>query len=249
MAFTIAENWDGVTAPAVPVDWNVDSQIVTSTARSNSAPNSLTLGSGTSGVKYYATYSFADPAHGATMDLTQFFYIDSGANAGTFNFGPTFRCSAATMNNSSTSCYWFYVNFIANAGSQQFRFAKIVNGTVTDLYTVFAGSAVFVPGGWYSVRVVCTGSNTFNVIITRQSDGYTMDQFGVFNASPSVAVQNFVATDITSGDYYGACFQAAITSSKIFMDDAGVNASGGSVILTPRKPIVISTPFRYYRPD
>jgi len=249
MSFTLTENWDSTTAPAVPGTWNADSQIVTSTTRFRSSPNGLTLGSGTANTKYYATYSVADTGHGATLDLTQYVYVDTLSVPGNYNIGPTFRCSAATMDNSSTTCYWFYLNYLLPSGAQQLHFAKIVNGTVTNLYTVFCGTGEITTGQWFAIRVVCSGSNTFNVTFTRASDGWTMDQFGVFGASSSVAVVNFVNSDVASGDYYGVCAAGAATNSRLYMDDAWVNASGGTVILTPRRPHVVPIPFRYYRPD
>lgn len=246
MSFTLSENWDSVTAPAIPGTWNVDSQIVTSTTRFRSSPNGLTLGSGTADTKYYATYSVADSGAGATFDITQFIYVDSLTVPGNYDIGPTFRCSAATMNNSSTTCYWFYLHYVLPTGSQQFRFAKIINGAVTDLYTVYSGTGEITTGQWLSIRVICTGSNTFNVTITRDSDGWTMDQFGVFKSTPSVAVVNFVNSDVASGGYYGMCASATATNSRIYMDDAVANASGGTVILTPRLPTIVPIPFRCY---
>jgi hypothetical protein len=249
MSFTMSENWDSVTPPALPANWNNDAGMVTSSSQHYSGSNSLALTSGTAGVKYYATYGVSDPGAGATFDFTQLVYIDSSAPSGDYLVGPTFRCSAATMNNSSTSCYWLYLIKTVGLGSHDFRFAKIVNGTVTDLYTVFIGSGEVVVATWFAIRVITYGSNVFNVIVTRVSDGYTMDQFGAFNPTASVAISGFNATGVASGNYYGLCAAAANTGGKIFMDDGLVNASGGSVVLPPKRPLVVPVAFQYNRPD
>lgn len=249
MSFSLSENWDSATAPALPGSWDADAEFVTSTTRSLSSPNGLTLGSGTANTKYYATYSVADTGGGATFDLTTHIYVDTVSVPGNYNIGPTFRCSSSSMDNSTTSCYWMRLNYLLPSGAQQMHFSKVVNGTVTNLYTVYCGTGEITTGQWFALRVVCAGSDTFNVSFTRMSDGWMMDQFGVFGASSAACIVNFVDNDIASGDYYGVCAECAATNSRVYVDDAVVNASGTSVILTPRKPHVVRPHFRFYRPE
>jgi hypothetical protein len=242
MPFSLVENWDSVTAPAVPAGWNNDAGMVTSTSQSNTAPNSLALTSGTAGVVYYATYATADPGNGMTLDYTAFVFVDTSASTGLYRVGPTFRCSSATMNNTSTSCYWVNVAFNNAFTGNRIRFSKIVNGTVTDLSEVANTDLSFNRGTWYSIRTLCYGSDTFNVTLTRITDGYTMNTAGVFGLSSTPVFSSLVASDIASGAYFGLAAAGANTASKLFMDSLGANASG-AVVTPPPKPKIIRIPW------
>jgi hypothetical protein len=250
MPFTLSENWDGVTAPTIPVGWNVDSDYVTATVNRYSTPNSLRLNNTASGTTLYATSSSLDSGGGATIDLTSLVYVDASAVSGDYYAGPTFRCSASPMNNTSTSCYWvrLWVNpAFAGLGGATLRFSSIVNGTVTDLYSVFSGSNQVQPGYWFSIRVVSYGSDVFNVIVTRLSDGYTMNPIsGDFAPTASTAISGYHATAIASGGYNGLAADA-LSSGKIFFDDLNINTAG--VVAMPRRPVIARIPFQYFIVD
>lgn len=248
MPFMFTENWDSVTPPAMPANWSNDVGMVTSSAQHYSGANSLALTSGTAGVKYYATYGVSDPSGGVTFDLTALVYATATANVGLYKVGPTMRCSAATMDNSTTSAYWVNLAYNNAFTGAHIQFDKIVNGTVTTLASVTNSDASLNLAGWYSIRVVTYGANSFNVILTRISDGYQMDSSGAFGASSVSAITSLSAPDIATGGYYGFAAQGNNTSSRLFMDDVLVNASG-AVVVPPRKPVVVPVPFQYYHPD
>lgn len=247
MAFTFAESFDGVTAPALPAGWTFDSQYVTSTTRSVSAPNSLFLSSGSSGTRYFGTYGTPDPGAGATVDVSLKIYIDVSANTGLYKAGMLIRGSSSTLDNTSTSMYWVNVAFNNVFSGPHVQFDKLVNGTITTLASVTNNDPFMALGTWYELRCVCAGSSTFNVTITRLSDGWTMDSGGNGTSATVPTISGLVATDIASGSYYGVCANGQ-TSGKIFMDS--INVSGGAaLVLPPRKPHVVPIPFRCYKPD
>jgi hypothetical protein len=247
MAFSLYENWDLVTPPAIPANWNNHVAMSTSSSKKYTGSNSLTLTTG-SGAKYYATYGVPDPGGGAAVDITSLIYFDSSITTGDYYAGPTFRCSAATMDNTSTSCYWVYLWYNPAPGSTALRFTKIVNGTVTFLNTTYISTGELARGVWYSIRILSYGSNLFSVSLARSSDGYTLSPSGTFGSSPSVAIPSLTASDITSGSYYGLCANASTATAQIFMDDLLVNASG-VLAPPPKSPLVVPIPFQYYRPD
>jgi hypothetical protein len=154
------------------------------------------------------------------------------------------------MNNSTTSAYWVRLWFnpsFAGAGGATLRFSSVVNGTVTDLYTVYSGVNEVQPGYWFSIRVVSYGSDVFDVIVTRLSDGYTRDLSGNFVATSSTAIQSYHATAIPSGGYSGLA-AASIASDWVYFDDINVNTSG-TVVVPPRRPVIARIPFQYYITD
>lgn len=247
MPFTITENWDGVTAPAVPAGWNADPLYATSTAHRYTTPNALKLGTVTPGVVYYATNSAMDSGGGAVVDVTSLVYIDNIAEDAQNYIGPTFRCSAATMDNSSTSCYWVRLYINPSTVSPYLSFASVVNGSVNDVFIVTDVSNGLVVGTWYSIRVTSGGGDLFNVSVTRMTDGYTLDPDGAFVSTPSVAIENLHATAIPSGGYYGVAASAATTDLAYF-DDFLVNASMPTIVW-PRRPVIARVPFQYYVVD
>jgi hypothetical protein len=248
--FTISEDWDGVTAPAVPSGWNVDPLYTTSSAHSYSSPNALKLGAVTPGTPYFATNSNADPGGGAVVDLTSYVYLgDIAENADNF-IGPTFRCSASTMDDSSTSCYWvrLYINPVSV--SPYLAFSSVIDGVVNDVFVLTDTSNGLVPGVWFSIRVTSDGGDVFNVTVTRLSDGYTLNSDGAFTSTPSVAIANLHATAVASGAYYGVA-AATATSDLAYFDDFNVNSEAPPPpeLVYPRRPVIARVPFQFYIVD
>lgn len=253
MSFSLSENWDSVTAPSVPAGWTVDAPFVTSTTYDHTAPNSLKVGTATSGTKYYATSTSSDADGGSQVDCTTLVYFESSVSSGdSANGGLTFRCSSSTMDNSSTSCYWAYISVNTSGTGNYLKFAKIVNGTVTDLASVQNLDSGLLKGQWYGIRVLSVGVNQFNVNLTRISDSYTMNSSGNFSAASASAI-SLTAADISSGAYYGVAGAAntviGSASNKIYFDEVTVSASAYVMAIPPRKPCVVRLPFQYYHPD
>lgn len=250
MSYTLAENWDSVTPPALPGGWNTDAGYATSTTYSATPPNSLKLGTYPGNVAF-ATNSSSDPGSGYAVDLTGFLYFEPTVSSGdSASAGVTLRCSAATMDNSTTSCYWIRVS-VGTGGSNTLKFSKIVNGVVSDLVTVTNTDSGLTRGFWYSIHVVCYGSDLFNVSLTRISDGYSFNSSGAF-VSSSVSAITTTQSSIASGGYYGFASTVGTvignTNNKVYFDDILVNASPG-IVLPPHKPVVVKTPHQYYIRD
>lgn len=247
MAFTFSETWDGVTAPALPTGWNYDAPFVTSTTNAYSSPNGLKVGTVTAGVVYYATYATADPGGGQIIDATHLVYLDPSAGTGDYYAGPTFRCSSATMDNSTTSCYWVRLWFTITPGNVVVSLSKVVNGVVTDLAAAYSGAATLPNGQWYSVRVTCATPDLFSVIVTRLSDGYTMNTNGDFLPGSNYAIQDFSAPDVASGAYNGLA-AASADDGRIYFDDLDVSNTVPPPVF-PRKPVIARVPFQFYLLD
>lgn len=254
MSFTLLENWNTVTAPAIPAGWNVDTPFVTSTTYYFSSPNSLKLGTVTSSTRYYATSTADDTGGGSLVNMTGLVYFESAVSSGDAAAGgPMFRCSASTMDNSSTSCYWAYVAVNTSGTGYYLYFSKIVNGTVTILASVRNADGGLANGQWYAINVVSSSPSVFNVNLSRMSDGWTMNSSGFFVSSSTSAISGFSNTDIASGDFYGYAGSSSTISGsandKVYFDDLQVNALPFSMSVRPRDPIIVRVPFQYYITD
>lgn len=247
MAFMLAESWDSVTPPNLPAGWNTSGGggFVTGTTPYFSSPNSLSFYGGSSGVNSYITNSASDPGGGMVLSITALVQFVSSGGSTANRVGPTFHCSASTMDNSSTSCYWVCLEH-TSAGADFLRFMTVVNGTSTTLISIGINDTIST--GWFMISIVSAGSNVFNVSVIRMSDGYYLNPTsGQFQSGSVAAISSYTASGIASGPYYGLACSPSSGTSDMAMDDFLVNASG-TVPTFPRKPVVVPLPFQYYPP-
>lgn len=249
MAFTISENWDASTPPALPAGWTTDGgSMGTTISRALSSPNSLGQVSGSTASMHYATYGTADPGGGAVFSGSASVLLYSAASVGINRAGITFRCSSTAMDNSSTSCY---IAHLVASGSTTFTlaFEKLVNGSITPFASVVNSDSGVVREAWYTIGVLTNGSDLFNVRLTRASDGYTMNSSGAFVNSTVDAIAGQYAPDIASGSYYGIASSANFGSGYVYLDDYNISATSTPTIDTPRRPVIVGVPFQYFHVD
>jgi hypothetical protein len=184
MSVIKAENWDGVTPPAIPAGWNVDANFTTSTTHENSSPNGLAFSNvATVNNRYYGTWATADGVGGNCTVSTYFYY---GGLIGTW--GVTARGSAATLNDSSTNQYVAIIQAqpsypSGNPGTvwqigiiQSGVFTSFINLTSVVIQRLSANV-------WYILSLTCNGSALSSQII-RTTDGYYMGGGCVFSSTP-----------------------------------------------------------------
>ncbi len=162
MGVIASQNWDGVTAPALPAGWSYAARLLTSTAFELSSPNALSLAATSSTAMGFATYDTLDGAAGNVI-VSASFYLDPYVG-GTASCGVTARASATSISQSSGSFYMAWVNFV----SGQCNLSNYVSGTAT----VMANSYIpVVVSAWYTIFLACNGSN-ITMSVQRLADGY-----------------------------------------------------------------------------
>jgi len=211
------ENWDGVTAPAIPSGWTAASQLVTSSSPTGgitplSSPNVLQFQSLNTPTHYAATYGTADNATGNVLVEASF------AAAAVAVLGQTFgvfaRGSAYPLLPGSSSYYWATLSPSAMACS---LFA-VVGGTQTPIGAVALGASLSA-GAWYQLQLSCQGS-TIAVTVVRASDGYYLNSSGTFQLAPAVAIAQTDHSIFGSG-YAGLTIQShgAVSADNAYSDE------------------------------
>ncbi len=253
MSLSKTENWDSVTAPAIPSGWNVsNAAVVTETLQKYSGANALGLNSGGAGTKYYCTYGTDD---GSSTNSTAVTVIGTAqilfgvVGPGSYKTGLHFRGSASTLDNSSTSTYVAYIDS-DNTGAATFNLAKIVSGTLTTL-----GSAVTIPtnmnGGWYSITASGTfggGANSFSLYLQRISDSYYLTSGGAW-AAPMAAAITSSNYDLTTGPYHGT-FLSSQSGANVYSDDWSLASYGAATVPRPGANIhLVRLPAQYWTED
>ena len=207
-----AQNWDGVTPPALPSGWTAFANTGTSywkTAASNSrsSPNALVFG--TAGVITMASNTTAEAspncyaqAYGgattasASSEYSNVFVRGSGTTYATFNG------------------YVGRLNF--NSGSPSI--SKYVNGTETVLASGTAGTVSV--NAFYRVRLIAYGTSLL-LQIQRDSDGLYLNSSGTFVADASASTFCVTTTDstFTAAGYAGVETYFVPSSGSVYSDD------------------------------
>lgn len=214
MGLSFSQNWDGVTAPAIPAGWNADAAMITSTSKFVSSPNSVTC-SDTSNTKKYLTYatSSGDDCVNATYS-TGVLVVNPGPDTFFHWGGISYRASSATISNASGVYYWAYVAW-QHTGLADLILASVNNGTVTAISTVAISSLT--TSAWYTIVVNVT-TNVHKVQFIRQSDGNYMNSSGTFVSGATDAISATNST-ITTGNYVGLVALCENVTQRIFLDD------------------------------
>lgn len=242
-----SENWDGVTPPAIPAGFNCDANLVTTATFAGgitptSSPNALKQSGGSLNTNYCCTWATADSNSGnVTVQANCTWYWSTSTPNSTI-FGLCARGSAATLNFSSTSFYWFTFDFIV----QQVAIQKVISGTATVL-----GSAVSMPtparGTWYQLEATLNGT-ALSLAINRLSDNTWLNSSGSFVGGGATAISLTDGT-LTSAGYAGLTGGTNVSAgaSDLYSDDwifANVNPPPPP----SARPLVVYFPFQYYPP-
>lgn len=209
------ENWDGVTAPAIPSSWNVDSVYTTTSSPTSpispiSSPNVLKH-AGASNADHYATWNTQD---GNSGNVTVSAYCVCDSITSHTVYGVTARGSASSLNSSSTSQYRGYYDLAAGQG--------VIDGYhAGSLFSVATGAATgaLAANDWYAVNLSLSGSS-LALTIQRSSDGFWLNSSGAFQSATATYLS---ATDSTiSGQGYSGIYSVQ-HSSNVFSDNWSIS--------------------------
>jgi hypothetical protein len=247
VALTYTQNWDGVTPPAIPAGWNVDTDFATLAPNSNwvSSPNTLKLADAhTINVPAYATYATVD-GNGGNVIVSAYFEFN-GTNA--CQWGVAARGTGSTLDNSTTSQYvcWLQLNPGFPTLSTRVRISKVIAGTETPIASFVSTDQVAI-GFFYQVVFIANGTSLEAQVI-RYADGYSLQPSGLF--APQAA-SCLITTDgsLSSAGYTGIVAQQGATNSSLQTDNFAVTPPG---VALPDEGIrnvhVVPVPFQFYPP-
>lgn len=219
MPLNYTQNWDGVSPPSIPAGWNVDAVWTTSASQSVSSPNSIAVNDNTSTYKW-ATYGTADSLNGASGTLSTYFYMPSSVTASAWQFGLSYRCDAATMNNASTRCYVARIQDNPVTGVASIALGTITNGTFSSISSVTTASTGFSGQGWHYLEVRYNGTS-HAIYAQYVSSGQWFDSSGNL-VTGKVACINTTNGTYSNGDYVGHFARCPSTSISVYMDDFSI---------------------------
>jgi hypothetical protein len=201
-----SENWDGVTAPALPGGWHADPGFQTSNALFRSSPNSLRFfAPGNASFLYWTgtTDNFGGNAR-LTADV-----LFTGVRVQA-NWELLLRYNPATQS--------AYVLNLEPPGSvyDGITLFKVVNGAYTQLGTT-VGAGQLALNAWYTAQLVAF-NNTLTAYVQRVSDGYWYNGFSGWGPAKVVAAQ---ATDgsLTGAGFAGLEAEMSANENNPFYSD------------------------------
>ena len=221
MSLTASENWDGVTPPAIPSGWYVDSALVTSSSQSYSASNSLNQSTGSSGTRYWGCYATGDGSGTDPVVIAASVWVKLTNTGITTDYeaGLVWRGSADTLNNTSTSQYIAHLSSNLAAETYKVVFAKQVSGSYGSLASVTTTD--FGTGDWYQVLVDFTrlgGANSTSIAVRRSSDSYYLASGGTWQSGATYAISANADNSLSTGAY-GGVYARGATTGRIWLDD------------------------------
>ncbi|SRR6266403_349547 len=192
-----SENWESVTAPAIPAGWTLtgwdSTNLITTTAQKVSGVNSVKSGDNSSNVcgGYWNTTT---DGNCGDSQVTMSFYLES-----TIGTGQSFGLICRAVNPPLTDCY----KMTLNVGSNTINLSVYIGGVSS---TITSQAATLATGIWYTCRLKCL-LNTVNIRVQRASDSNYLTSANTWQAA---SVDCIVVTDSTpgrpSGTGYGGFF-------------------------------------------
>jgi hypothetical protein len=197
------ENWDGVSAPAVPAGWTVSAPLKTDSSPTGginplSSPNVLAADTNGTNAHYPATYNVADSSNGNVLVYASFSAASTTNNQ---TYGVFARGSAYPIVLGSSTFYWAQ---LTQSGSVC-RLYSVAGGTQTTLASITLTSSLS-NDAWYQLQLSCEGS-VIAVSVVRGSDGYSLNASGSFQAAGTVAI-SVTDTSVTGPGYAGLTLQS-----------------------------------------
>jgi hypothetical protein len=207
------ENWDGVTAPAIPANWTVTSGIVTTTTAIGSAtlpplsaPNML-ISPGVTGI-YTASYGTPDSNSGNVQVAGTFFTGVFSTNDRCAVFA---RCNAYPINYGTSTFYEALLGF----DSADLSVNSVVAGTSTQIQ--LATGITLANNVWYQIVLTCN-LTAISASLQRFSDGFYWN--GASWTSLPAFVISVTDSSVTGAGYAGWVAKPGFGSSDhIYGDD------------------------------
>ena len=212
-----SQNWDSVTAPALPTGWTYDANYTTDTAFSVSSPNSLKFTGATGGRTAY--YSTQDANSGNVQISAKMTTNATGGSMRLF--------CRATATPTGTSGTYYYVNITVGSG---LTFNRRVVGAGTVLVTAL-GAAAFAINTTYYVQLITNGT-LMTVNVQRVSDSNWLTSAGAWQAGVTSCV-SITNTGIAAAvGWAGVAVSTGLTTNVINFDDV-LFESLASAVLPP----------------
>jgi len=231
------QNFDGVTAPALPTGWTFDARMVTSTNFFTSSPNALELVATTSTTYGFATYNTVDGAGGNVMVACNLLYDPIPGLTGDAIAGVVARASATPIVTASGNFYLGYIDFVGWV----VRVFAYVGGTGTALKTL-AVAGGFTANAWYALTMTVNGTQ-IGVSVQRLADGYWISGSGIWTAAVAGCI-SITDGSVTGAGYSGIAFQSNQTGQNAYADDWSLSAIATTIL--PTTPLIARIPHAYY---
>jgi hypothetical protein len=229
------QNWDGVTPPAIPGGWNVSGTFTTVAPGSItpvSSPNVLEFSPSTNS-SYFATYGTADGNSGNVIVSAYVAIVPGAGNQ--CRMGVTARCSASTMNLTSTSAYLAWLDW----GAQTIGIGKVVSGTFTSIGSLSVASPPTSAWVWLALTLNATA---LQLQVQRYSDGYYLNPSGTWVSSQATCITQ-TDSSITGSGYSGLYVTQGSSGFSAFSDNWELD--GVSPPVPMPRTLVVYYPFQY----
>ena len=224
------QNFDGVTAPALPSGWTFDARMQTSTSYSTSSPNALELVATTSATYGFATFNTLDGNWGNVVVQCNLLYDPLPGLTGDAIAGVVARASATPIVTTSGSFYLAVLDFVG----AQVRLYSYVSGTATAIATLNV-SGGFTATAWYALSMALNGSQ-ITVSVQRLSDGFWINGSGVWSASVAGAIAVTDSSIPAASGYSGIAFQSNQVAQNPYADDWSLTAIATTCRPNPSSP-------------
>jgi hypothetical protein len=222
MAFSVTQNFDGVSAPNLPTGWTYGVSLVTTASTNFSAPNSLTMSGGISHEIDMAVYSTTDTSAtswtiSCVVSLTQ-----SNSYA-----GPCWNSSS-----DGSTCYYGKIAYSSTGSAQYVEIIKRVSSSETILATIQPGVSFLTSGRWYTFAMSGSQSGatmTMTATVVDSTNGYYLTSSGTWQAGATNAFSLSDGSGVTP-NYFGVALSSATGGSTVFADNISITTSDGAGI-------------------
>lgn len=206
MPTTIAsQNFDGVTAPALPTGITYDASFDTSTTVAVSAPNSLRVTGVTTAQSAY--FNVQDGNSGNARTTVTLSFTNNGANLRVIA-----RATVAPVGLAGT---YYYANVKGAFGLRLFR---NVAGVASQIGTVVGTSATFVVNTQYTIQFT-PNAGTQSITAQRVSDGFWLTSAGVWQSGAATALSAADTNIAATQGYGGVSAQNASVGDISYFDN------------------------------
>lgn len=216
-ALIYSQNFDGVTAPALPSGWTftpASPAKITTTAWSSSGANALSMPIDQAAADY-AVYNLADTNNGDVIVSTM---IQFNSLTG-FNKGGVFARGGGSTSTISTSYQLIAERSGTSPNPGLYLYVGNPNSP-TQIANITSGS-IFTNGVPYYLELKCLGAS-ISGRVRRGTDGYWLNSSGTWTATESTA---FSVTDSTlsSAGYFGLQKYSGTSAGAVYFDDVVVS--------------------------
>lgn len=203
-----SENFDGVTAPAIPAGFTADTGIVTATDQYVSSPNALKASNTASALNIQ--YNTAD-ANSGDVQVTCKFRFDTTNALGQLWIRGT---GTQVPQGGSTNRYEARIT-LANTSS--LSLFKRVAGVSTLIATV-GTNATFAAGIWYTVQLKASSTTISVTFVQRSTDSYYLNSSGTWVSSQPAAPISVTDSTIAGAGLAGVTIVPQV-SGNAWADD------------------------------